>query len=197
MVGDLVGDTGRLMMSEKTELYRHYNGEGLLLYVGISLSAINRFIQHKQISGWANQVTKIEIEVFDTREDALKAETLAINNENPVYNIQKKRREYKTFIEEKIEDAKIQLISRVVNYNVLYTDEQAADVLMIGRSAIRRWIDNKQLGGIIREKIHKTRYGDKPTKKYFVSGWQLIDFIENCQVDGKFPTVFIGENNEA
>lgn len=196
MAGNLVGDTGHRIMSTKTELYRHYNGEGSLLYVGVSLSAINRFIQHKQISDWSSQVAKIEIEVFETREDALEAETLAINNENPAYNIQKKKKECKTFLDVRSEDAKIQLVSRVVNYDVLYTDEQAASVLMTGKSAIRKWIDNKKLGGIIREKIHKTRYGDKPTRKYFVSGWQLIDFIENCQKEGKFPTVVVGENNE-
>lgn len=77
-------------MSEKhdtTALYRHWNADGELLYVGISLSALGRLQQHNNASHWANQIARVTIETFDTRDEAAEAERLAIANENPKHNI--------------------------------------------------------------------------------------------------------------
>lgn len=68
-----------------TQLYRHFDGDGNLLYVGISLSAIARLGQHKT-SHWFNQIATVTIEKFDSRDDALDAEFLAIKTENPLHN---------------------------------------------------------------------------------------------------------------
>lgn len=73
-------------MSQETDLYRHYDGNGRLLYVGISLSAINRMSNHKQTSGWSKLVATIKIERYNTRKEALDAEARAIQEENPPYN---------------------------------------------------------------------------------------------------------------
>lgn len=70
-----------------TDLYRHFDVAGNLLYVGISFSAINRFSQHKYGSEWSKKVSKITIEKYESREDALIAEAQAIHKEKPKFNI--------------------------------------------------------------------------------------------------------------
>ena len=73
-------------MSEHCELYRHFDKDGRLLYVGISLNSVSRLSQHKNVSRWYDQIVRIEIERFPSRKEALEAEAKAINEENPVHN---------------------------------------------------------------------------------------------------------------
>ena len=68
------------------QLYRHFDAAGDLLYVGISLSAVGRLAQHRSSADWFDQIAKIEIEQFETRDLALAAEAAAINAERPKYN---------------------------------------------------------------------------------------------------------------
>lgn len=70
-----------------TQLYRHFDADGRLLYVGISLSAILRFEAHRTGSNWAQKVATITIEHFPTRAEALAAEVRAIRTELPIHNI--------------------------------------------------------------------------------------------------------------
>ena len=70
-----------------TNLYRHFNEAGALLYVGISLSAVNRLSAHSQKAPWFSEIARIEIEKFDTREAAQAAEKQAIAREKPRYNV--------------------------------------------------------------------------------------------------------------
>ena len=69
------------------QLYRHFNEWGELLYVGVSLSAAVRLGGHRNTSGWFSEIAFITIEHFDTREDALIAEEIAIQKEDPIYNL--------------------------------------------------------------------------------------------------------------
>lgn len=69
-----------------TDLYRHFDSNGNLLYVGISLSTLNRLGQHKDNSHWFNSISNITIEKFNNRDKALIAERDAIINEKPLYN---------------------------------------------------------------------------------------------------------------
>jgi predicted GIY-YIG superfamily endonuclease len=75
-------------MTEPTDLYRLYNVNDTLLYVGISYSAIARMVQHKAEKPWFDQVVRIEIEKFLYRDGAAKAEERAIKYEKPLHNIQ-------------------------------------------------------------------------------------------------------------
>lgn len=70
----------------RTHLYRHYDSEGVLLYVGISLSAIYRLAQHEKAADWAQYIARVEIETFKTRRDAENAERDAIEREEPIFN---------------------------------------------------------------------------------------------------------------
>ena len=74
-------------MSKKTALYRHYDNEDKLLYIGISLSAMARLSQHNRSSKWASLAVKMTTEWFDSRVEALEEEKRAIQCEAPVYNI--------------------------------------------------------------------------------------------------------------
>jgi len=75
------------MNDTKTALYRHYDSTGTLLYVGISLSVINRLSKHNLNSNWFSDIAKIEIDWLDNRKAALFAEGVAINTEHPRFNI--------------------------------------------------------------------------------------------------------------
>lgn len=73
----------------KTTLYRYYDSEGQLLYVGITGNNTKRQSQHRRNSFWFGEVATASFEYFDDREEALKAETKAIQTEQPKHNIQK------------------------------------------------------------------------------------------------------------
>jgi predicted GIY-YIG superfamily endonuclease len=68
-----------------TCLYRHFDENDRLLYVGISVDALSRLIQHKR-SAWWGEVATITIQRFATRDEALKAEAEAIRCERPKHN---------------------------------------------------------------------------------------------------------------
>ena len=69
----------------KTALYRHFDKDGQLLYVGISLSHVARLSQHRDGSPWYEDIAHVTIEWHKTRVDAELAETTAIGREAPKY----------------------------------------------------------------------------------------------------------------
>lgn len=70
-----------------TALYRHYDKDDNLLYIGISLSSIGRYQTHRNQSHWAKYSVKMTTEWFDTRKLAEDAEKKAITQERPLHNI--------------------------------------------------------------------------------------------------------------
>lgn len=72
---------------KKTALYRFFNKDGILLYVGVSMHLINRVNQHGKEKEWFEEIANINIEYFNERIDALDAEEIASKTENPLYNI--------------------------------------------------------------------------------------------------------------
>lgn len=68
-------------------LYRHYDGSGNLLYVGISYSVLKRLSEHSNKAFWFPQIRRIEIEHYTDRKAAVIAERRAIDTENPKYNL--------------------------------------------------------------------------------------------------------------
>lgn len=73
----------------KTTLYRYFDGNGQLLYVGITGDNTKRQSQHRRNSFWFGEIESATFEHFDTRQQALEAETLAIRTERPMHNVQK------------------------------------------------------------------------------------------------------------
>lgn len=70
-----------------TNLYRHYDVHGRLLYVGIALSIADRTSQHMQGSAWADRIATIHVERFPFRWLAMEAEKTAIITERPEFNV--------------------------------------------------------------------------------------------------------------
>lgn len=70
---------------DSVALYRHFDADGRLLYVGISRSVTARLTQHSE-SPWDHLIARIEVERFPTREEAEAAERAAIRSERPIHN---------------------------------------------------------------------------------------------------------------
>jgi predicted GIY-YIG superfamily endonuclease len=68
-------------------LYRHFNSDGKLLYVGISTTPLRRIQQHKSLSAWFRDVVRIELQWYSNRKAAEDAERTAITTENPQFNV--------------------------------------------------------------------------------------------------------------
>ncbi len=68
-------------LNGETHLYRHFNKDGVLLYVGVSFNALCRLRQHAEVSSWFDEISRVEIEKFPSRETALKGEREAIKRE--------------------------------------------------------------------------------------------------------------------
>ena len=74
------------MVNRRTCVYRAYDEDGDLLYVGISMNPDGRFAKHRS-SAWWPEVDEITIQWFDGREPAKAVERRAIIEESPRYNI--------------------------------------------------------------------------------------------------------------
>lgn len=74
-------------MGDTTTLYRIYDAQDRLLYVGISGGSFIRLGQHGDSAAWAHYATKITLERYPTREEAKQAESKAIQSEDPVWNV--------------------------------------------------------------------------------------------------------------
>lgn len=72
---------------DSTQLYRHWDESGTLLYVGISYSSLKRLRQHEKTARWFKLVKSVTIEQFSNRKEAEIAEMVAIKSEKPLYNI--------------------------------------------------------------------------------------------------------------
>lgn len=68
------------------DLYRYYDAQGYLLYVGQSFSAFARASQHRQSAGWWRQVHKMTREEVPAAE-INRLEMLVIRTERPRYNV--------------------------------------------------------------------------------------------------------------
>jgi excisionase family DNA binding protein len=70
-----------------TTLYRFYDADGRLLYIGISGNPGRRFDQHAQEKNWWVLVARSTMEHFPGRRAAERAEAAAIVREQPLFNI--------------------------------------------------------------------------------------------------------------
>lgn len=71
---------------ERTALYRLYDGEHDLLYIGISRDPDKRFKAHAHEKNWWHCVEYVDVTWFDSFPDARKAEDAAHLSERPPYN---------------------------------------------------------------------------------------------------------------
>lgn len=67
-------------------VYRHFDADDQLLYVGQSQHYTQRSHEHERSSDWFREVAKITVQHFATRAEMMAAELLAIQTENPIWN---------------------------------------------------------------------------------------------------------------
>lgn len=67
-------------------VYRHYDKDGKLLYVGRSANPFKRLETHKYQSEWFDQTDRVTLEHHTSFEGASRAEIKAIEQEQPAYN---------------------------------------------------------------------------------------------------------------
>jgi len=80
-------DTQSTHAVKDQQLYRLYDADGTLLYIGISYSAITRYAQHKATQPWIGDVCRIQIETHDvSRAELEQLERAAIIAEKPKHN---------------------------------------------------------------------------------------------------------------
>lgn len=70
------------------DLYRFFDKDDRLLYVGISVSSAQRLSQHRSSQGWWRQVARMEVSHLDCeRREAEQIEASVIKTERPLHNI--------------------------------------------------------------------------------------------------------------
>ena len=74
-------------LTGRTALYRLYDVDDVLLYVGITHDPDERMAHHESQKPWWPQVVRHAVVWFDTRSDAQAAELEAIRTEQAVYNV--------------------------------------------------------------------------------------------------------------
>lgn len=70
----------------RTAVYRYYDAEDRLLYIGMSEDPALRMKQHAADKPWWAAVADAALEWHSTREAAAEAEVLAIKAEDPLHN---------------------------------------------------------------------------------------------------------------
>lgn len=86
------------------DLYRFLDANDRLLYIGISLNAVQRAVNHRNQKNWWNDVNRMDIEHLNcqTRDQAEAIEAAAIIAERPLHNI-----EHNSAVHAVIRDARI------------------------------------------------------------------------------------------
>lgn len=165
-------------------LYRHFDSDGRLLYVGISLSAVSRLRQHATSSHWFKEIARVEIEKLPSREAALNAERHAIHNEKPIHNLM---RPGVAAVKEaeaahNSEESRKNLLRRVVAFNPTYSPNEVGELLGIAVARVKLLMQQGKIGCV---RIGKRRSGKGEYEIFRITGWQLIDFLENAQESGE------------
>jgi hypothetical protein len=73
-------------VNQRTALYRLYDADGVLLYVGITKNTEQRWAAHKKYKSWWPKVARRGVAWLDSRPSALLAEHIAIISEHPLHN---------------------------------------------------------------------------------------------------------------
>lgn len=76
-----------LLQPQQTWLYRMFNDDGELLYIGITKNRYQRWRTHEKSKPWISEATTWKWEVIDPQADPLEVEKRAIKSERPRYNV--------------------------------------------------------------------------------------------------------------
>ena len=73
-------------MSKKPAVYRMFDADGVLIYIGYSTNVLRRIYSYTDFT-WYRRIATVKIEHFKTKKEAQQAEKDAIFNESPLYNV--------------------------------------------------------------------------------------------------------------
>jgi len=79
-------------MNELLSVYRHFDKNGQLLYVGLTKDLFKRQYSHALKADWRRDISYITIQHFESKQEAIDAEYIAIKEENPVWNNKRDKR---------------------------------------------------------------------------------------------------------
>lgn len=68
-------------------VYRLFDADGALLYIGLTNNIDNRLVHHKCDKPWFSSISCYTLERFPNRGIARFAECIAIRDEGPIFNI--------------------------------------------------------------------------------------------------------------
>lgn len=71
-------------------VYRLFDEQQTLLYIGVTGSLKERFAAHKTTKRWWDDVFYVALQPFDNHQEAARAEEFAIFAENPLHNVRGK-----------------------------------------------------------------------------------------------------------
>lgn len=71
----------------KAAIYRFFDADGTLIYVGQTADPFNRLRLHGVETAWADEIVRVEIHRVKTRRDARLLERQVIADEAPLYNV--------------------------------------------------------------------------------------------------------------
>ncbi|MFD5891131.1 GIY-YIG nuclease family protein [Streptomyces sp. NPDC060334] len=80
------GSRKEKLRSARTAVYRLYDAETQLLYVGITMKLEQRLADHRRKKFWWHLVERQDVRWYDSRPEAEVVETEAIRTENPLYD---------------------------------------------------------------------------------------------------------------
>jgi predicted GIY-YIG superfamily endonuclease len=85
------GSTSFCLLRRDVEhlVYRCWDADGALLYIGCTNSLSQRKCHHRKRMPWWAQVTAITAERHPNRDTGLAAERAAIRAENPIHNVER------------------------------------------------------------------------------------------------------------
>ncbi|TAL00365.1 MAG: GIY-YIG nuclease family protein [Rhodospirillaceae bacterium] len=162
-------------------LYRHFDKDGALLYVGIAINPMMRYINdHRRFAHWFKDITRIEIEHFPTRKDAFAAERQAIAAEKPLHNVRRpstKKMPLRVSPRLLTERA---IVERLIRLKACYTPIEAAETLCIPVEEVFFLIDRGELGCIeIVPGAQPSQRGWRDRNRHYgITGWQLLEFFD-------------------
>jgi len=119
-------------------VYRCYDADGVLLYVGRTTNVKRRMNDHRtrkggEVAAWWRYLARVSIKLFPTLEAASEAESLAIETEAPRFNLRHR------FHSIESEPARVSLRSTQRNVDdPLLSEQEVADCLRVPRRLARQ-----------------------------------------------------------
>lgn len=173
-------------------LYRYFDAQGALLYIGVTSRINRRMREHWESSEWFAKIARCEFQQFPDRKSVLEAEREAIISEKPLHNYAHNRpkreklarldvdapepgisAKFKTKPSRDGKESRHAINLRLVQIKPMHPANLLHEALGVPQYAVRQAIEAGQLG-----------YVDLPNStgtkmNRYVSGWQALDWLES------------------